>query len=68
MAELPEDFTFYPYSTSKAAAIVFAIIFLLSTSLHTFQMIKQRAWYLLALIVGALCMYIPTTSSQNPTH
>lgn len=45
----------YEYKPSMAAAIIFIIAFALSTSLHTFQLIKHRTWYMLAFLVGGFC-------------
>jgi hypothetical protein len=45
----------YDYDPSKGAAVVFAIIFALTTFLHTFQMIRKRSWYFIPFVLGGLC-------------
>ena len=48
------DFKFYRYDPSLAAAIVFAICFLLTSLLHIYQLLRSRTWYLTALVVGGI--------------
>lgn len=44
----------YRYSPSKAAAVPFTILFFTSTNLHMYQMIRNRAWFLIPFIIGGL--------------
>jgi hypothetical protein len=46
------DFKFYRYDPSLAAAIVFAILFLLTSLLHVYQLVRSRTWYLTALVIA----------------
>ena len=48
------DFKFYRYDPSLAAAIVFAILFLLTSLLHIYQLVRSRTWYLTALVIGGI--------------
>ena len=48
-------FRFYAYTPSLAAAIIFIILFALTTALHTYQLTKTRAWYLIPIVIGGLC-------------
>ncbi|KAK7537028.1 RTA1 like protein-domain-containing protein [Phyllosticta citribraziliensis] len=52
MAEGKNDH--YKYDPSSVAAIVFAVLFGLSSALHIAQMLKMRTWYMTAFIFGAL--------------
>ena len=47
-------FALYRYEPSKPAATIFTILFALTTILHLLQMIRTRAWYLTALVIGGL--------------
>ncbi|KAK7416629.1 hypothetical protein QQX98_005100 [Neonectria punicea] len=49
------QFAFYRYEPSLGAAVVFTIIFVVTTILHTFQMIKTKTWYLIAFVLGGAC-------------
>lgn len=42
----------YNYDPSLAAALLFAVIFLATTGMHVFQMIKFRTWYWIPFVVG----------------
>lgn len=47
----------YPYSPSEVGAILFAGLFGLSTLYHLFQMIRGRAWFYTAFVVGAISTF-----------
>jgi hypothetical protein len=53
MAE-ESDFKFYRYDPSLAAAVIFTILFLLTSLLHLYQLIRARTWYFTPLVIGAL--------------
>jgi len=44
----------YRYHPSRTAAIVFVVVFALTTILHTYQVCKRRTWYFVPLIVGGI--------------
>ncbi|KAF1997815.1 RTA1-domain-containing protein [Amniculicola lignicola CBS 123094] len=48
----PNAWVPYRYIPSKAAAIVFVIVFSITTFLHIFQLIKKRTWYFIPLVIG----------------
>ncbi|KAL3427229.1 RTM1 [Phlyctema vagabunda] len=45
-------FVFYRYKPSMAAAILFVVLFIATTSYHIFQMITKKTWYFIPLIIG----------------
>ncbi|EEQ91511.2 RTA1 domain-containing protein [Blastomyces dermatitidis ER-3] len=45
---------FYKYTPSKAAAIVFIILFLPTTGFHTFQLVKRSVWFFIPVVVGGI--------------
>lgn len=51
----PHAWVPYRYHPSQVAAIVFVVLFALTTSLHTLQLIKKKTWYFIPLFVGGLC-------------
>ena len=54
----------YDYDPSKSAAVVFAIIFAITTLLHMFQMIRKRSWYFIPFVIGGLCKFSSLFFSQ----
>ncbi|TLD09972.1 hypothetical protein PgNI_05417 [Pyricularia grisea] len=52
--ETPLKFVFYAYTPSLPAAIIFIILFALSTVWHIKQLFQSRTWYFLPFIVGCL--------------
>jgi hypothetical protein len=47
-------FHFYNYNPSLAAAAVYAILFLLTSLFHLFQLIKLRTWYFIPVFIGGI--------------
>lgn len=45
----------YQYDPSLAATIIFCILFLCTTILHTYQMLMKRVWFLIPLVIGGYC-------------
>ncbi|KAF7555188.1 hypothetical protein G7Z17_g2353 [Cylindrodendrum hubeiense] len=52
--EEPGEFVFYHYDPSLAAAVIFIVLFSISTLLHLWQIIKLRAWYFIAFFIGCI--------------
>jgi 5-hydroxyisourate hydrolase-like protein (transthyretin family) len=38
-----------------AAAVVFIVLFSITTILHTFQLAKKRTWYFIPFLIGGFC-------------
>jgi hypothetical protein len=51
------SFRYYYYSPSTAAAILFIVLFGLTTILHSYQMIRTRAWFLIPFCIGGACKF-----------
>ena len=51
----PRTYPLYRYAPSLASAVIFCILFLLTTLLHTYQMIRRRIWFMIPLVVGGYC-------------
>jgi hypothetical protein len=49
------EFIFYHYAPSMPAAIVFIVLFALSTGFHYWQMIRTRTWFMIPFSIGAIC-------------
>ncbi|CAK7206053.1 hypothetical protein SEUCBS139899_008836 [Sporothrix eucalyptigena] len=47
-------FAFYRYDPSKAAAIIFFILFGVATCAHIFKMIRHRCWYFIPFVIGLI--------------
>lgn len=59
MAETVE-FKLYRYDPSMAAAVLFIILFLLITAIHSYQMFRTRVWIFIPFVIGGYC-----TSASN---
>lgn len=66
----PPTFHFYAYTPSLAAAVIFIILFALTTALHAHQLFKIRAWYLIPIVIGGLCTHLslPCLPTQTSPH
>jgi len=47
-------FAYFRYQPSLAAAIVFAVLFALTTTAHAFQLVRQKTWYFVPLLIGGV--------------
>ena len=54
MADSQSDFVYYHYKPSLIGATIICVIFAASSVLHTYQLIRTRAWYLIPLLIGAV--------------
>ena len=45
----------YKYPPSMAAAVIFCILFCITTLLHSYQMFRRRHWFLIPLVLGGYC-------------
>lgn len=48
------NFEYYRYNPSKGAALVFVILFGISSGIHGFQLIKHRTWYFIPFLLGGI--------------
>ncbi|KAF5266714.1 hypothetical protein FOXYS1_2437 [Fusarium oxysporum] len=48
------DWSFYRYEPSTAAAVIFVVLFSITTIVHVFQLIKTKTWYMLAFCLGGI--------------
>ena len=54
MTNNESDFKYYHYNPSLPAASIFAILFLLTSLVHIYQLIRSRTWYFTPLVVGGV--------------
>ena len=59
------EWSSYRFKPSTAAAIFFWILFILTTGLHLFQMIRYKTWFFTAFLIGAMSML--SLSSPPPS-
>ena len=45
----------YRYTPSLEAAAIFAILFAGTTIVHIYQLVKSKAWYFIAFVIGGIC-------------
>jgi hypothetical protein len=55
MSDDSYDFKLYRYHPSMAAAVLFIILFLLITAIHSYQMIRTRVWIFIPFVLGGFC-------------
>jgi hypothetical protein len=48
----------FHYNPSLAAAVVFILLFTITTFLHLFQLVKRRTLYFIPFLIGGFCEYI----------
>ncbi|KAJ9412318.1 hypothetical protein FOXG_14965 [Fusarium oxysporum f. sp. lycopersici 4287] len=48
------DWSFCRYEPSTAAAVIFVVLFSITTIVHVFQLIKTKTWYMLAFCLGGI--------------
>ncbi|ORX95732.1 RTA1 like protein-domain-containing protein [Clohesyomyces aquaticus] len=65
------EFRYYHYDPSIAAAVIFTLLFFTTTSLHMYQMIQTRTWFLIPFVIGGLFEFIgyigrAVSSNESP--
>lgn len=48
-------FKYYYYEPSMPAAVIFIILFGLTTILHITQMATTRTWFMIPFVIGGIC-------------
>ena len=56
-------FILYHYSPTLVGAVHFIIFFSASTLLHAIQLARFQAWFMLPVILGGICEYLPSNFS-----
>lgn len=51
------DYYLWNYIPSMAAAVIFIVLFLITTGLHTWRIYKTKSWFCIAFTIGCLCKY-----------
>jgi hypothetical protein len=46
---------YYRYYPSEAAAILFTILFAITTFVHLYQLIRHRTWFFIPFVIGGFC-------------
>lgn len=60
------DFALYRYTPSIAAAVIFAVIFLILTILHGIRLWQHRTYFFVPFIIGLLCENPSFRDSKQP--
>lgn len=63
-------FQLYHYSPSTPAAVIFVVLFVGTTGMHTFQLVRNRTWYFIPFVIGGFFEfigYIGRTMSSRET-
>jgi len=51
------DFKYYRYNPSLAAAVIFVVLFIITTTFHSYQILRTRTWYFIPFVIGGFCEY-----------
>lgn len=62
-----QEYVLWPYTPSIAGGATAAIVFALLTSAHVFRLIKNRTWFCIPFVIGALVCQI-IVSQRNLTN
>ncbi|KAL3472567.1 RTA1 like protein [Aspergillus californicus] len=49
---------FYHYTPSIPAAVIFIILFTITTTYHLYQLVKNKSWYFIAFVLGGIFQII----------
>ncbi|KAF7894519.1 uncharacterized protein EAF01_009970 [Botrytis porri] len=49
-----DDYYLWNYVPSMAAAVIFIVLFIITTGLHTWRMFKTKSWFCTAFFIGGL--------------
>jgi hypothetical protein len=60
-------FQYYHYVPSKPAAVIFTLLFVLSTVVHTYQMCRTKVWFMVPFVIGGLCKSCPNHCMNRHT-
>ncbi|KUJ12579.1 RTA1-domain-containing protein [Mollisia scopiformis] len=65
------DFKYYHYDPTLVGAIIFIVLFIATTSLHSYQLLRTRIWFMIPFVVGGLFEWIgyvgrAVSSQQSP--
>ncbi|KAI9367228.1 RTA1 like protein-domain-containing protein [Aspergillus egyptiacus] len=53
-----DQFQLYRYDPSIGAAVVFVILFIIASGLHTYQMVMTRTWFFIPFVLGGYFEWI----------
>lgn len=60
-------FKYYRYDPSMAAAILFTVLFLATTVLHFYQLVRTKTWIIIPLLVGGICTLLHLRDNDSGT-
>jgi hypothetical protein len=52
---MSRSYKFWNYVPSIPAAVIFMLIFMVLTGLHTWKLFRTRSWFCIAFTLGGLC-------------
>ena len=53
---VPRSYTFWYYTPSIPAAVIFMLSFIVLTGLHSWKLFTTKSWFCIAFTLGGLCM------------
>ncbi|CAG7978002.1 unnamed protein product [Penicillium salamii] len=62
------DFQLYRYTPSLPAAVIFIAVFVFTTAYHIYQLVKCRAWYFIAFVLGGICESSIISKARPESH
>lgn len=55
-----QEFKLYHYNPTIGGAVAFVLLFLGTTSFHTYQSFRTRCWFVIPFIIGGICKIRPS--------
>lgn len=55
MSHGTSDFKLFRYDPSLAAAVLFVVLFAITSVLHTWQCVVTKTWFFIAFVLGCWC-------------
>lgn len=55
MATEASSFKLYRYDPSIGAAVVFVLLFVVGSCIHTYQVARTRTWFFVPFVLGGYC-------------
>lgn len=61
-------YVLWPYQPTVAAGVIAAIVMFILFLIHTFRLIKNRTWFCIPFVIGALVSPPPLPSPFHPQN
>ncbi|PVH74220.1 RTA1-domain-containing protein [Cadophora sp. DSE1049] len=53
-----DDFKYYHYDPTMVGAVIFIVLFLTTTTLHCYQLLRTKVWFMVPFVIGGFFQWI----------